>query len=86
MRSPVGLGYWGHSVDRHVDRIIGILAQAASPCPAALVCVSLAVLLLAGSLTLFARLQRLPVEGDGWVGLGLVMSSPSVRSQRRSSA
>jgi copper transport protein len=35
----------------------------------------LAVLLLAGSLTLFARLQRLPVEGSGWVGLGLVMSS-----------
>jgi copper transport protein len=35
----------------------------------------LAVLLLAGSLTLFTRLQRLPVDGSGWVGLGLVMSS-----------
>jgi copper transport protein len=35
----------------------------------------LAVILLAGSLTLFARLQRLPVDGSGWVGLGLVMSS-----------
>ena len=29
----------------------------------------LAVLLLASSLTLFVRLQRLPVEGGGWAGL-----------------
>ena len=35
----------------------------------------LTVLLLASSLTLFARLQRLPVEGGGWAGLGILMSS-----------
>jgi copper transport protein len=35
----------------------------------------LAVLLLISSLTLLARLQRLPVEGSGRAGLGIVMSS-----------
>ncbi len=36
----------------------------------------LTVLLIASSLILFVRLQRLPVEGGGWAGLGILMSSP----------
>ena len=35
----------------------------------------LVVVLLASGLTLFARLQRLPVEGGGWAGLGIVLAS-----------
>lgn len=35
----------------------------------------LTVLLLASSLILFIRLERLPVEGGGWVGLDILMSS-----------
>jgi copper transport protein len=39
----------------------------------------LAVLLLAGSLTLFARLRQLTFEGLEWAGVGTVMSSPIVQ-------
>jgi copper transport protein len=35
----------------------------------------LALLLLASSLTLFIRLQRLSSDGGGWAGLGILMSS-----------
>jgi copper transport protein len=35
----------------------------------------LAVLLLASSLTLVVRLQRLPIDGGGWAGLGMLLSS-----------
>jgi copper transport protein len=43
------------------------------PPPYVLLC--LVVVLLASALTLFARLQRLPVEGSGWAGLGTVLAS-----------
>ncbi len=43
--------------------------------PPAYVLPWLAVLLLSSSLILLVRLQRLPVEGGGWAGLGTLMST-----------
>jgi putative copper export protein len=79
---------WGDALARWVGMLgavmlIGMLTASWVFCrqalprvpPPAYVLPWLAIQLIAAGYTLFARLLQLPVEGNGWVGLGRLMSS-----------